>query len=347
MLSMKHWTVMLIPHGEGTTRSLNLYALHVWLVIGLFAVLTFSSTFTLQLYRTTRGAMAELEQENRDLAVERARLAAQTVETGGSDVSGLSDQELEEVEERLREGYEEELSKITAEMSELYELEKRIRKNANLPPRTKGPVRYSTGSGMGQGGRGGPDADPVNVVMDAPDRRLLPPTLTYGLSRPSADLNFQEILIRIASFRELVKDMDQQIEEINRMPADWPSRHRLRRLTSGFGNRRDPFSGRLRHHAGIDISAPYRSTVVSTGQGTVTEAQWDSGGLGNMVRIDHGKGRETVYGHLSRFNVTPGQKVSRGDKIGEVGSTGKSSGNHIHYEVRINGRAVNPMKYIK
>ncbi|WP_198665999.1 M23 family metallopeptidase [Tropicimonas sp. IMCC34043] len=112
------------------------------------------------------------------------------------------------------------------------------------------------------------------------------------------------------------------------------------RYTSGFGRR----WGRM--HEGIDMASSLGTPIYSTADGVVEEAGWHSG-YGRMVKIKHEFGIETVYGHMSRTRVTPGQKISKGDRIGDMGNTGRSTGTHLHYEVRVNGTAVNPMNFIK
>lgn len=112
------------------------------------------------------------------------------------------------------------------------------------------------------------------------------------------------------------------------------------RYTSGFGRR----WGRM--HEGTDLAGAYGSPILATADGTVTHAGWKSG-YGNLVTIRHEFGLETRYAHLSKVRASIGQKVSRGDRIGDMGSTGRSTGTHLHYEVRVNGKAINPMSYIK
>lgn len=116
-------------------------------------------------------------------------------------------------------------------------------------------------------------------------------------------------------------------------------------LESSFGGRVDPFSGRMAFHAGLDLAAPYGSDVFSTSAGKVTAAEY-RGAYGNMVEIDHGLGISTRYGHMASLNVEPGQVVTKGEKIGVQGSTGRSTGPHVHYEVRVNDRPVNPAKFL-
>lgn len=116
-------------------------------------------------------------------------------------------------------------------------------------------------------------------------------------------------------------------------------------LTSGFGFRSDPMTHGRGVHQGVDIAAASGQPVRASADGIVMRAD-DTGGYGNAVFLAHGFGVTTRYGHLSRLEVRPGQRVKRGDVIGRVGSTGRSTGPHLHYEVRIDGEAVNPLAYI-
>lgn len=116
-------------------------------------------------------------------------------------------------------------------------------------------------------------------------------------------------------------------------------------VTSGFGNRRDPFTGRLALHEGLDIVAPAGKEVHATGDGIVTKAGIETG-YGKVIYVSHGFGVTSVFGHLSGFKVEQGQKVRRGQVIGFVGSSGRSTGNHLHYEIRLDGQSTNPLAYI-
>ncbi|MFA5537892.1 MAG: M23 family metallopeptidase [Gemmobacter sp.] len=118
------------------------------------------------------------------------------------------------------------------------------------------------------------------------------------------------------------------------------------RFTSGFGYRRDPKGAGRRMHAGTDFAGAHGTPIHSTADGVVTHAGWQSG-YGNLVTIRHEFGIETRYAHLSQIRVSSGQRVSRGDRIGDMGNTGRSTGTHLHYEVRVGGNPVNPMTYIE
>jgi murein DD-endopeptidase MepM/ murein hydrolase activator NlpD len=129
------------------------------------------------------------------------------------------------------------------------------------------------------------------------------------------------------------------------VPSDKPVKNAA--FTSGYGVRSDPFAGRAAMHAGIDLAGAQGTPIYATADGVISEAGWNSGGYGNLVKIDHGRGIETRYGHLSGMIVKAGQRVQRGQLIGRMGSTGRSTGSHLHYEVRIEGRAVNPIPFMK
>jgi len=129
------------------------------------------------------------------------------------------------------------------------------------------------------------------------------------------------------------------------MPLSMPVKNSVR-FTSGFGRRTDPFTNRTRSHNGQDLAGPPGTPILSTGDGVVIYAGRQSG-YGNVVKIRHGFGFVTVYAHLNKIIVTQGEKVSKGDVIGGMGSTGRSTGTHLHYEIRVDGSPVNPMQYMK
>ncbi len=127
------------------------------------------------------------------------------------------------------------------------------------------------------------------------------------------------------------------------MPSLWPV---IGPITCAFGERMDPFSGEGAFHTGVDIGAQYGDPVHATADGVVINAE-DHVGYGRLVVVDHGFGVTSWYGHLSSLNVTVGQQIKRGDVIGYVGVSGRTTGPHVHYEVRINGAPVNPMRYLR
>ena len=126
-------------------------------------------------------------------------------------------------------------------------------------------------------------------------------------------------------------------------PSIWPV---MGHITDSFGERLDPFSGEGAFHTGVDISSQYGDSVRVSADGVVIEAD-ERAGYGRLVVVDHGFGLTTYYGHLSSLHVLVGQQLRRGDSVGNVGVSGRSTGPHVHYEVRINGAPVNPMRYLR
>ncbi len=116
-------------------------------------------------------------------------------------------------------------------------------------------------------------------------------------------------------------------------------------ITCPYGSRIDPFSGEGAYHTGMDLAAPTGTLVTATADGTIEHADWSSG-YGRLVIIDHGNGYETYYGHLSRIDVMEGQSIRHGERIGAVGMTGRSTGPHLHYEVRVGGVPINPYRFL-
>lgn len=181
--------------------------------------------------------------------------------------------------------------------------------------------------------------------MPAASRAAFSPILTGSLATTDAALGvLSDLLGVIGSRLDTVRDSVERRQALaSATPSVWPV---AGWLTSHFGNRRDPITKGADFHPGLDISADYGQPVLATGDATVSLAG-QNGAYGNMVVLDHGYGILTKYGHLSRFAVSSGQKVSRGTVIGYVGSTGRSTGAHLHYEIWMNGRLTNPMTLLR
>jgi len=141
----------------------------------------------------------------------------------------------------------------------------------------------------------------------------------------------------------LIKTQDGKLASI---PAIQPvSNKQLNRIASGYGMRIDPVYGTPKMHKGLDFTAPQGTPIYATGNGVVTTAGASGNGFGNHVVINHGYGYQTLYGHMVRIKARVGQRIKRGEVIGWVGSTGKSTGPHCHYEVHINGQEVDPVYF--
>ena len=168
-----------------------------------------------------------------------------------------------------------------------------------------------------------------------------------GIGGPFEEAQPQPVRAADPNFKALFlswKKLEQLEQGTIAIPSTEPVRGTT--FTSGFGVRSDPFRGRAAMHAGIDLSGPIGTPIYATADGLVGRSEWVSG-YGNLVELDHGRGIQTRYGHLSRSMVAAGQRVKRGDVIALMGSTGRSTGSHLHYEVRIDGKAVNPVPFMQ
>ena len=154
------------------------------------------------------------------------------------------------------------------------------------------------------------------------------------------------ITYQFASYNEIEKLIKNQEDKLASLPAIQPVSNRdLDRIASGFGMRIDPVYGTPKMHKGLDFTAPQGTPVYATGDGIVTESGFADDGYGNRVVINHGYGYETLYGHMVRIKARRRQKVNRGEVIGWVGNTGKSTGPHCHYEVHVNSHEVDPVYF--
>jgi murein DD-endopeptidase MepM/ murein hydrolase activator NlpD len=173
-----------------------------------------------------------------------------------------------------------------------------------------------------------------------------------GQGGPLAPISFSSMGLSNSPDEPRINAILQDLDTLNlyriaafKVPLGVPLQSRFR-LTSGFGGRNDPINGSARMHEGQDLAGDYGTSIFATADGTVTFAGWE-GGYGRLIKIRHIFGIETRYGHLSQIDVKVGQKISRGEKIGDMGNSGRSTGTHLHYEVRLSGKPVNPMTFIK
>jgi murein DD-endopeptidase MepM/ murein hydrolase activator NlpD len=182
-------------------------------------------------------------------------------------------------------------------------------------------------------GFGGPDSysDVANQDVLASMEQTLA-TISSQLQTQENKLHTLDVMLTDRNLREEVYPQGRPIEK------GWISSH--------FGKRADPFSGKQEFHRGVDFAGKYHSNVISVAGGVVTEAD-DRSGYGNLVEIDHGNGYVTRYGHNDKLSVKVGQTVKKGQVIAKMGSTGRSTGPHVHFEVLKNGARVDPMKFIR
>ncbi len=218
---------------------------------------------------------------------------------------------------------------IDANLANLRKMEEQLRIMASVQPRRKG----------GKIGLGGISKDDLPARLEG----LGPPQRRYvsRLNRQFLDLE-QRSSLQSRGFAELMGYFKEKKTLLSHTPSILPTRGWF---TSGFGRRISPFTNRREFHAGIDIVARQGTPIIAPADGLVIKAARDSG-YGNLLEIRHMQGIVTRYAHTMKFLVRRGQRVKRGDPIARVGNTGRSTGPHLHYEVRLNGVALNPLLYI-
>jgi murein DD-endopeptidase MepM/ murein hydrolase activator NlpD len=336
---MKKWTVMLIPHDRGSTRTLTVCNWHFGVVLGLLVVLTFSTTFFFERHQKIVARTRALQEAKTEL---EQKLANKSVEAAPVEKESMGEGELNKMKAELQAKYQQSISALVAELGKVHELEAQVRNKFDVAPRPVAAEDVAVTKGNGRGG----SASRLGAFSFAAESDLMrPPHVIYGMMAPSADLILQEMRVRTKSLDSLLKDQTAKEDVVERQPGTWPLVASAGRITSRFGYRLDPFNRRIRHHAGTDIAAPTGTKVQATGRGVIVASGYDRD-YGNLIIIDHGNGLETWYAHLSARLVKKGDKVERNDLIGKVGSTGRSTGAHLHYEVHTKGKAVNAEKYL-
>ena len=179
-------------------------------------------------------------------------------------------------------------------------------------------------------------ASPALAESSSTDVAAVVPSVAADSSLGAQDTEFRALF---ADWKSLENRDTGRVAIPSRKPVD------SFKLTSQYGFRADPFAGRRARHKGVDMAGPIGTPIYATADGIVGRAQW-VGGYGQYVELNHGGEIQTRYGHLSQIMVQPNQRVTKGQVIGLMGSTGRSTGSHLHYEVRIAGNSVNPMPFI-
>jgi murein DD-endopeptidase MepM/ murein hydrolase activator NlpD len=218
---------------------------------------------------------------------------------------------------------EKEISELGTQIDSLELYDQKLRAYASLEP-----IAQNLNPGVG-GAAAQQDTTPN-----------LPNSLTL-LDRTLDDL-VNRARVQSSSFKDLINKLDEKAYLRSRTPSVIPVQGWF---MSGFGYRLDPFTGLIKMHEGIDIAAPVGTPIVAPADGSVA-ATGEKPGFGITIEIDHGYGLVTFYAHLQRTKVEPGMNVRRGDIIGYIGTTGKTTGPHLHYEVRLASTPVNPINYI-
>ncbi len=219
-------------------------------------------------------------------------------------------------------------SRLETELAALREFDLRLRTAAGLEMKENSFLAT-----------GGADTLSSRTLMVAAVAHQTPPTdnLPMELDRLSHEMNS-----RTRSFQELIDQLEAKRSVLASTPTIWPIKGWL---TAGFGYRRSPFTGLRQMHEGVDISNSVGTPVIAPADGMVSYAG-PLGGFGNVISIDHGHNISTFYAHLQQHKVSQGQRIKRGDLIALVGTTGRATGPHLHYEIQVNGSPVNPSKYV-
>jgi murein DD-endopeptidase MepM/ murein hydrolase activator NlpD len=295
---------MVVPHGEGNSKSVSISMTVFRLLAGVAVVMVatvLAAVVGIVSHTVDLSKASRLERENQVLNAELAKLDTRVEAL--SDTVALISRRDEEI--RLVAG--------------LSPLDPEVRRAGIGGPVGDWPERERL---IGQGGQLGQRAVGVHLDLDALLRRAS---------------------LISSSFREASESLSSQVQRLSATPSIMPT---AGFLTSNFSNLRyHPILHIGRPHEGIDVTAPYGTPIIAPAAGRVTEVGWKNG-FGLMVEIDHGYGVRTIYAHLSRTAAVVGQRVRRGDGIGYVGSSGLSTSPHLHYEVHVNGRPVDPLRYV-
>lgn len=303
-MANRRWTVMVVPHGAGSSRSVAVSATVAKLLAGVATVAVASvlaAVVTVLTHTVDATRNAQLERQNQVLAGEIQRLGGRVENL--SDTLALISRRDEEI--RLVAGLE--------------PLDPGVRRAGIGGPSGSWPERETL---LRDGGATGRQAFSVHANLDALIRRAN---------------------LIATSFKQAADSLQFQVQRLSAMPSIMPTTGFLASRFSSI--RYHPILHENRPHEGIDIAAPYGTEVVAPASGRVVKVGWENG-YGLTVCIDHGYGIETRYAHLSRTGVTVGATVKRGDRLAWVGNTGLSVGPHLHYEVLVNGRPTDPLRYV-
>jgi murein DD-endopeptidase MepM/ murein hydrolase activator NlpD len=232
------------------------------------------------------------------------------------------------VQKRQLQDFATQMTDFKKQMVRLKEMDAKLRIMTDINP----PSESSLTLGMG-----GAETTGLSDIEIGIPSELLASKMDEEVKILKTEASRQEV-----SFEELAQDMKERKSLWESTPSIWPVKGWL---SSGFGKRISPFTSRLTMHNGIDIATRQNTPIIAPADGLVNHMGYHSR-LGKLVKINHGHGIQTIYGHLAKAEVRVGQKVKRGDVIGLVGNTGVSTGPHVHYEVFVNGLPVNPLRYI-
>lgn len=310
--------MLIVPHSKKSVASFRFSLLSFYVGLGLLIVVFLTGaalTYTYQRMQMNMDELRLLREINSEQKAQIEELAEETKAIEG----GMA--RIEELDRQLRE-----IMQLEAD-----------NQTANIDKDAFNILQNETNTGVG-GGR------PVAYRT---------PRLTTAVSRGQKTDELSELRGRMLELKRAIDAEEANLTELKAKAIDYMAYQAAKpsgmpakgRITSRFGSRRSPFGSKIEFHSGIDIAASYGTPIVATGSGKVASAGWLSG-YGYTVTINHGYGFRTMYGHASRLIVRSGQTVKRGQVIAYMGSTGRSTGSHVHYEVHLSGRKVDPYPYL-
>jgi murein DD-endopeptidase MepM/ murein hydrolase activator NlpD len=311
-VSNQHFTVLIVPDTQGPAKRLRVEKRLVYglCLIGLFVVAAIGAVFVH--YSYVVGEVFEARQ----LRDENSQLKGRMAELTGK---------LDVVQNRL---------------DEVRRLDEKLRSMTALADAARGLAVGPLSPAVGAGGTGTDGFDPFAVELG--EERGNSAWVRDALYNSRIEGLALEVSRQYSSLSELVDYFSGQEALLSATPSIWPTRGYP---TSDFGVRDDPYTGEKTMHLGVDLAGKTGTPVVAPASGVVIFAG-DRGAYGTMIAIEHGRGLVTHYGHLQRTLVKVGETVERGQHIGALGNTGRSTGPHLHYEIRVNGVPVNPRRFV-
>jgi murein DD-endopeptidase MepM/ murein hydrolase activator NlpD len=310
----KWWTVQLVPHGKGNVQNFKIRVYPIIFMISLFSLLLVAGIgLSYFFWNVTKQMDLRLHENMNELNQYKAE-----------------NQELKEDMSQLNNEFYE----LNSEVSDLQDWLKEVELLEQQLREMDSTSSIDTNAEL--------TAKPLTLRISSSEP-LETATLSIEQLRGKIDLIRQSAAGQQITLSELKKQKEEEIYLAQFIPSIPPSKGRI---TSPFGWRRDPFHGRMREHSGTDFAGSIRSPIYAAAHGTVIFAGRNAS-YGNQIVIDHGNGYKTSYSHLTSISVDKWEKVEKGNMIGKMGSTGRSTGVHLHYEVHQNGKPVNPMKFLR
>ena len=303
-------------------KPLKMISLRKWVIkffLGFSIFLLVLSLVLIFLTRMYANKMEATRTRNNELNKRIAEQKEQIQSLEHNDVA--QNQTLSELKSKLRRSHK--------ELQEIREMEIKLRRFLDLEHKEPLAEKHSHQGGFTMEGTG----PPVNISLENATSSIRSQQVV------SYSLTLKE------SLREVVRSLQKKKEELRHTPSVLPVKGEDVWLSCDFGRRVNPMTGRREFHSGVDVAGGYKTPILAPAKGRVTHIG-KSRLLGNYVRVRHRRGLRTTYGHLHSFSIKEGETVDRGDVIGYMGNTGRSTGTHLHYEVVKDGEARNPMNYI-